>query len=226
MTRSTRLILAGKTIFQKRKTAARQRLPPSIFAIAAGKQNALAKAGAFAPYCGDVIGRFAEEEGIGKRFGYAFGLVLLCYVLIYGCDRHLRFKNGPWELLFSREEDGTPRLIINQAALGITNVTLRLEGEVVRLEPSLVRFEDSEAVKIPYGRFEDSEAVKIPYGKVLGFYRGYLPGMIRLDLFGHYVEIRQRALILNFDEREWQSGEVISLKPEQKWRAAAARRKQ
>ena len=175
-----------------------------------------------------MIGRFAEDEseGILKRFGFAFGLILLCYVLIYGCDRHLRFKNGPWELHFSRESDGTPRLVINQASLGITNVTLRLEGEIVRLDPTLVRFEDSEAVKIPYGKFEGSEAVKIPYGKVLGFYRSYLPGMIRLDLFGHEVEIRQRALILNFNEREWQSGEVISLKPEQKWRAVAARQKE
>lgn len=191
-------------------------------------QNALAKAWAFVPSCESVIGRFAEDEseGILKRFGFAFGLVLLCYVLIYGCDRHLRFKNGPWELHFSRESDGTPRLVINQAALGITNVTLRLEGEIVRLDPTLVRFEDSEAVKIPYGKFEGSEAVKIPYGKVLGFYRSYLPGMIRLDLFGHEVEIRQRALILNFNEREWQSGEVISLKPEQKWRAVAARQKE
>ena len=178
-------------------------------------QNALAEAWAFVPSCEAVIGRFAEDEseGILKRFGFAFGLVLLCYVLIYGCDRHLRFKNGPWELHFSRESDSTPRLVINQAALGITNVTLRLEGEIVRLDPILVQF-------------QDSEAVKIPYGKVLGFYRSYFPGMIRLDLFGHEVEIRQRALILNFDEREWQSGEVISLKPEQKWRAVAARQKE
>ena len=178
-------------------------------------QNALAEARAFVPSCEAVIGRFAEDEseGILKRFGFAFGLVLFCYVLIYGCDRHLRFKNGPWELRFSREGDGTPKLIINQAALGITNVALRLEGEIVRLEPILVRF-------------EGSEAVKIPYGKVLDFYRSYLPGMIRLDLFGHEVEIRQRALILNFNEREWQSDEVISLKPEQKWRAVAARQKE
>lgn len=179
------------------------------------KQNALAETWAFVPFCEVVIGRFAEDEseGILKRFGFAFGLVLLCYVLVYGCDRHLRFKNGPWELNFSRESDGTPRLIINQAALGITNVALRLEGEVFRLEPSLVRF-------------EGSKAVKIPYGKVQAFYRIYLPGMIRLDLFGHDVEIRQRALILNFNEREWQSDEVITLKPEQKWRAAAARQKE
>lgn len=170
------------------------------------------KAWAFVPFCDVVIGRFAEDEseGILKRFGFAFGVVLLCYVLMYGCDRHLRLKNGPWDLNFSRESDGTPRLVINQAALGITNVILRLEGEIVRLDPTLVRF-------------EGSESVKIPYGKVQAFYRSYLPGMIRLDLFGHDVEIRQRALILNCNEREWQSDEVITLKPEQKWRAVAAR---
>lgn len=129
---------------------------------------------------------------------------------MYGCDRHLRLKNGPWDLNFSRESDGTPRLVINQAALGITNVILRLEGEIVRLDPTLVRF-------------EGSESMKIPYGKVQAFYRSYLPGMIQLDLFGHDVEIRQRALILNCNERGWQSGEIITLKPEQKWRAVAAR---
>lgn len=214
MTRSTRIILAEKTLFQERKTAAQRGFFLLIFARLR-REKALAKAGDFVASCKGVIGRFAEDEseGIWKRFGFAFGLVLLCYVLIYGCDRHLRFKNGPWELHFSRENDGTPRLIISQAALGITNVTLRLEGEIVRMEPSLIRF-------------EGSEAVKIPYGKVLDFYRSYLPGMIRLDLFGHGVEIRQRALILNFNEREWQSGEVISLRPEQKWRTAAARQKE
>lgn len=193
----------GKGNFLEEKNARRRR------------QNALAEAGAFVPFCEVVIGRFAEDEseGILKRFGFAFGLVLLCYALMYGCDRHLRLKNGPWDLNFSRESDGTPRLIINQTALGITNVALRLEGEMVRLDPTLVRF-------------AGSEAVKIPYGKVQAFYRSYLPGMIRLDLFGHDVEIRQRALILNFDEREWQSDEVITLKPEQKWRAAAARQKE
>ena len=55
-----------------------------------------------------MIGQFAEDEseGILKRFGFAFGVVLLCYALMYGCDRHLRLKNGPWYLNFSRESDG------------------------------------------------------------------------------------------------------------------------
>ncbi len=187
---------------------------------AAGVEGRLRKPAVLCPLAGDMSGWFAERESerILKRFGLAFGVVFLGYVLLYSGDRYLRLRKGPWELQFSSESDGTPRLVINQPALGITNVTLRLEGESVRQEPVLVRFDAPDQWK--------SQLVEIPYGRVLFFYRNYLPGTVILDLFGHEVEIVSRALILNLNEHEWQSGAVISLKPEQKWRVAAAARQE
>ncbi|MCS1408049.1 MAG: hypothetical protein M2R45_01214 [Verrucomicrobia subdivision 3 bacterium] len=153
--------------------------------------------------------RFTEykSEGILRHFGIAFGLALLCYILFYSCDHHLRLRKGPWELNFSSETDGTPKLIINQPKLGIANVTVRLEGEAVQQKPALIRF--------------TGPGVDIPYGKILFFDTTYLPGTVTFDLFGHEVEIMSRTLILNFEEHPWQSGEVVSLKSEQKWRAVA-----
>ncbi|MBT5704739.1 MAG: hypothetical protein HOI66_00360, partial [Verrucomicrobia bacterium] len=70
----------------------------------------------------------------------AFGLAVLCYVSFYSCDGHLRSRKGPWELTFKSEADGTPNLVVNQPLLGITNVTLRMEGETAVQEPETVVF--------------------------------------------------------------------------------------
>ena len=155
--------------------------------------------------------RFTESksEGILKHFGMAFGLAILCYVLFYSCDRQLRVRKGPWELTFRNEADGTPNLVINQHALGITNLTLRIEGE-------------SAAVKKPETIVFTGPGDTIPFGDILFFDTTYLPGTVTLDLFGHEIEIMGRTLILNFQEHPWQSGEQVTLKPETKWKSVVA----
>jgi hypothetical protein len=61
-----------------------------------------------------------------------------------------------------------------------------------------------------------------PFGEIIFFDTTYLPGTVTLDFFGHEVEIMGRTLILNFKEHPWQSGEVITLKPESKWETVAS----
>jgi hypothetical protein len=154
--------------------------------------------------------RFAESksEGILKHFGMAFGLAVLCYVSFYSCDGHLRSRKGPWELTFKSEANGTPNLVINQPLLGITNVTLRMEGEIAFQKPETVVF--------------TGPGDTAPFGEIIFFDTTYLPGTVTLDFFGHEVEIMGRTLILNFKEHPWQSGEVITLKPESKWETVAS----
>jgi len=154
--------------------------------------------------------RFAESksEGILKHFGMAFGLAVLCYIAFYSCDGHLRSRKGPWELTFKSEADGTPNLVINQPVLGITNVTLRMEGEMAVQKPETVVF--------------TGPGDEVPFGEIIFFDTTYLPGTVTLDFFGHEVEIMGRTLILNFKEHPWQSGEVITLKPETKWKTVAS----
>ena len=148
--------------------------------------------------------RYAEgnSEGILKHFFAAFCLAVLCYVSFYSCDQYMRVRKGPWELNFRAEADGTPNVVINQPAIGITNVTLRLAGESVVQSPESVKFMGPE--------------VEVPFGKIVFFDTTYLPGTLTLDLFGHEVEFMGRTMVLNFDEHAWKSGEIVTLDPSQK----------
>ncbi len=145
----------------------------------------------------------AKSEGILKHFFAAFCLAVLCYVSFYSCDQYMRLRKGPWELNFRAEGDGTPNVVINQPAIGITNVTLRLVGESAVLEPKSVKF--------------TGPGMEIPFGKIVFFDTTYLPGTLTLDLFGHEVEFMGRTMVLNFKEHAWQSGEIVTLEPDQKW---------
>lgn len=153
--------------------------------------------------------RFAEakSEGILKHFALAFALAIGVYVLGYGCDRHWRLRKGPWELTFKSEADGTPSLVINQPAVGVTNVVIRIAGESISQAPANVRFSEPRN--------------EVPFGEILFFDTTYLPGTVTLELFGHEVEMMSRTLVLNFNEHPWKSGEIITLTPEQRWREVA-----
>lgn len=150
----------------------------------------------------------ARSEGVLKHFFLAFCLALLCYVSFYSCDRHLRLRKGPWSLTFTNEDDGTPSLVINQHAVGITNVVVQFVGESVTLPPTTVSF---------WG-----PGVSVPFGEVIFFDTTYLPGTVTFDLYGHKVELLRRTMVINFKEHAWQSGEVISLSSDQKWETVAA----
>ncbi len=165
------------------------------------------------PSCKIALGmsqRYSEQksEGILRHVVVAFLIALVIYLGGYSCDHYMRLRKGPWELTFASEPDGTPTLIINQPQVGVTNVTLRLTQEVSVQEPKSMLFTGP-----------DHEP--IPFGKVVFFDTTYLPGTVTFDFFGHEVELMPRTLVLNFEERAWQSGEVVSLTPEQKWEAVA-----
>ena len=148
-----------------------------------------------------------ESEGIIKQFALLLLFVLVGYALIFGCNRYLSVRKGPWELTFSSQSDGTPILIVDQPALGIVDATIRFEGEsVVPGKPMLVLF--------------DERNPTIPFGKVLYANYNRMPGLVTLELFGHEIELIHRALIMNFREYEWESGAIYPLKPEHKWRLA------
>ena len=163
----------------------------------------------FVPHSARMNGRFAEakSEGILKHFVVAFVLALLCYVFSYGCDRHLRLRKGPWELTFKSDAEGVPVLVINQTAIGITNVVIRIEGKTMGQSPETIEF--------------TGPGDSVPFGEILFFDTTYLPGTLTLELFGHEVEMMPRTLVLNFEEHPWVSGEEIVLTPEARWREVA-----
>jgi len=100
---------------------------------------------------------------------------------------------------FGAETDGTPFLVVNQPALGIRDVKVRFPGEANPLTnaAATVRFAEPN-VKPAFGelRFQDAT---------------YLPGTVTLLAFNHEIELIQRGLALDRQERAWQPGLTVDL---------------
>src|ERR1051326_6681378 len=101
-----------------------------------------------------------RPEGVLKHMGVAFGLALLVYIGLYGCDRHLRVHKGPWEVGFLNT-NGVPMLSIRQADLGISNVVLILAKEEVQPHTRSVQF-DGVRKTIPFGRIKFEDLTYLP----------------------------------------------------------------
>lgn len=144
-----------------------------------------------------------QSDGFLKHLVIAFGLALVGYGLLYGCDRHLRTRRGAWEFTFAASAQGEPTLTIDQPFLGISKVRIVIKDETYEGATQRIRF--------------DKPGIELPFGKPMFYDTTYLPGSITMDLYGHEVEVLPRTLILNFKEKPWKSGEVISLTPAEAW---------
>lgn len=128
-------------------------------------------------------------------------LALTGYLLLYGCDRHLRTRHGPWEVTFLTEATGTPALRIAHPNLGIPAVTLRFPEE--RLDPEPPSLPDTV-------RF-DQPRLPVPFGATVFDDLMYLPGTVVLHCFGHEVQLLPRALYLNRREHPWRELATVDL---------------
>ena len=97
-----------------------------------------------------------------------------------------------WELKFDSDQDGTPILRIGQDALGISDVALRLEGELAPVAPVRLRM-----VEVPES---------LPFGRLVSFDASPLPGRLDLDLFGHRVVLTNLELLLDGTGHFWTTG--------------------
>jgi hypothetical protein len=143
-----------------------------------------------------------KSGGIGKHIAGALVLAVAVYVGGFGLDQHLRTRRGPWQVTFIREDSGTPALIINQPRLNIANLKIIFGGEQVTNSTETVVF--------------DFPKKRVPFGKVKFEDLTYLPGTVTLELFGHEVELLPRTLYLNRQPHSWKSGEIITLRSEDK----------
>lgn len=124
-------------------------------------------------------------------------LALVGYVLLYGCDRHLRVHRGPWQVTFDRTPDGTPLVRIDQPDLGISNVVVRFEGESLASPPPAL------PVQV---RFDDPDR-PVPFGTLAFHDLMYQPGTVVLQCFGHEVQMLPKTLYLNRAPYPWRGGE-------------------
>lgn len=130
----------------------------------------------------------------------AFLVTLLSYVAIFYWIENRRRKNGPWQVTFT-EVAGVPAIVVNQPALGFTNITIVFEGVPLQTNPPLT-------VTFEHGR---SAPFDLPFGKCIFADTIFLPGTATCEIFSHEIQLLPRTLTIDRVERPWQPGEKILL---------------
>ena len=131
-----------------------------------------------------------------KHFLLAFLLAALCYAVFTRSIADRRHRYGPWQVVFTANAiNNTPLLLINQPRLAITNVEINFLDETNPLT-SPVKMTFREPEPIPYS---------VPFGQCTAMDIRFLPGTVAFQLFGHKIELRPRALIIDQQEHPWSS---------------------
>jgi hypothetical protein len=119
-----------------------------------------------------------------------FLAVLIFYVAAWKGMNHLRTRNGPWVMEFSVTTNST-------ASVRITNHKLKVEGATLVFTniPAMGGMDSTATFT--------NVAVKPAFGKF--FYQDltFLPGILTFDFFGHLVEIRPSALVIDTNLIPW-----------------------
>ena len=140
-----------------------------------------------------------KPDGLLKHAAGALLLAIVIYVGGYSLDQHLRSRRGPWRVTFTAEPSGAPAIVVDQPALGISNLKIVFNGEAASKGSATVAF--------------DIPQRPVPVGKVKFEDLTYLPGTVTLELFGHEIEMIPRTLFINRLEHPWRSNTTITLSP-------------
>lgn len=143
-----------------------------------------------------------KRDRLLQRALLAFGIALLVYVAFYTAIERRRASKGPWQVTFTNDTTSAPAIIINQPALGITNVQISFAGESDSPTIGTHTLQFGEARVVPFD---------VPFGKCVFLDTTFLPGTVALNLFGHEIQLLPRVLTLDKVEHPWISGETISL---------------
>lgn len=145
------------------------------------------------------------EDSLGKRVVVVFLVCVAAYFALYFGDRHLRIRKGPWKLVFSAEQNGTPVLEVSQPSLGVSSWKLRFPGERVPdgFTNSLVVLADAPMKKVPFGVWFFDDLM-------------YLPGTVVLNVFDHGIQLLPKAAAIDGRVINWQPELSLDLSPTNK----------
>jgi hypothetical protein len=131
-----------------------------------------------------------------KHFVLAFLLAALCYAVFYKSINERRHRNGPWQLTFTANAlNNTPLLVINQPKLAIKDVEINFLDETNPLtDPVMITLREPQPLPYP-----------VPFGQCTAMDIRFLPGTAAFQLYGHKIELRPRALIIDQQEHPWSS---------------------
>lgn len=143
-----------------------------------------------------------NSSGILKQVLLVFAAAIVLYAVSYSWIEHRRSRNGPWEITFTQPKAGGAQVIINQPALGITNVQIDLVGAAVAATNMNLTLRFADARPVPFA---------VPLGQCVFQDTTFLPGTVVLNLLGHEVQLIPRVLTIDGKEHSWNSGTLISL---------------
>ena len=153
-----------------------------------------------------MTGAAPKNGGNGERalrhFGFAFLAAVALYAVVFTWIEHRRVRNGPWTVEFGASPGGMPAITIRQPRLSLTNIQIVFSEAGSPSNPP-VSLDFREARKVPF---------EVPYGRCVFLDTTFLPGTVTLQLFGHEIELLPRTLILDHQERAWNSGQTLTVR--------------
>ncbi|SRR5258708_6162173 len=144
-----------------------------------------------------------SSDNPAKHFVATFLIALVVYVIVYSAIEHRRKMRGPWQVTFtSRAGSSTAAILINQPAIGITNVTLLFQGAAAPGTNISTTLLFGQPREVPFD---------VPLGKCIFMDATFLPGTLTFRMFGHEIELLPRVLMIDHEEHAWRPGEVVPL---------------
>jgi hypothetical protein len=182
-----------------------------------------------------------KSEKILRHVCIAFFLTVIGYGFLFSCDMKVRTRRGAWDVVFIKNTNGEPALIVNQKSLGLSNITLIFSHEKVPVLNSFVyptktnvRARSSSVGEpppqpalgfkevIPWANPErntvtfDKVLNPIPFGRKKFEDLTYLPGTLAFDFFGHEVQFMPRTMVINLKEVPWTNNSTLTITADQK----------
>jgi hypothetical protein len=164
-----------------------------------------------------------------RIFLVAFLLALVGYVTFYAGIEHRRARNGPWEVTFTTNSDGSPTIVVDQTRLGVAKVQIAFPGA------SLPATRAAADAKSGFTNNESRVAIDrsgisnyplpitlvfnqprplpydVPFGQCIFMDLISLPGTVTFKLFGHEIELLPRVLVIDHQEHPWRPDSKINL---------------
>jgi hypothetical protein len=143
-----------------------------------------------------------KSKPLWKPVLLVFVASVVGYALVYGWIEHRRVRQGPWQITFTTTTNGAALLVINQPAVGITNVQIIFPGNSPALTNAAAVLTFADARVVPFD---------LPFGQCIFQDTTFLPGTVALNSYGHEIQLLPRVLTVDRVERPWRTGETITL---------------